>query len=81
MTASQACAGLSSYPSSSRSARLDPASDRGHQRGIHQQVQGDPSRRVSRRERVPGAHRLRVRAFPRLDRDVEMTCGVGDLGQ
>ena len=60
---------------------FDPASDRGHQRGIHQKVQSDPSRRVSRRQRVPGAHRLGVRAFPRLDRDVEMTCRVGDLAQ
>ena len=58
-----------------------PASDRRHQRGVHQQVQGDASRRAGRRERVAGPHRLRVRAFPRLDGDLDMAGGVGDLGQ
>ena len=60
---------------------LHPAADRRHQRGVHQQVQGDPARRASRRERVTGTHRLGVRAFPRLDGHLEMAGGVGGLGQ
>ena len=58
-----------------------PAADRGHQRGIHQQVEGDPSRRIGRRERIAGPHRLRMRAFPGLDRDIEMARGVRHLGE
>ena len=58
-----------------------PAADRGHQRGIHQQVEGDPSRRIGRRKRIAGAHRLRMRAFPGLDRDIEMARGVRHLGE
>ena len=60
---------------------LHPAADRRHQRGVHQQVQGNPARRASRGERVTGTHRLRVRAFPRLDGHLEMAGRVGGLGQ
>ena len=58
-----------------------PASDRRHQRGVHQQVQSDASRRAGRRERVAGPHRVCVGAFPRLDGHLDMAGGVGDLGQ
>ncbi|HEY5878841.1 MAG TPA: hypothetical protein VIU11_08015 [Nakamurella sp.] len=58
-----------------------PATDRRHQSGIEEQVHRDANCRARRADRVAGMEKPGVRAFPRLDRHIEMTCPVGDIAK
>ena len=58
-----------------------PAAHRSHERGVEKQVHGDANRCASRGNLVARLHARRMRAFPRLDRHVEVAGGVGDLAE
>ena len=60
---------------------LCPPPDGRHERGVEEQVQGDPDGRPGGREPVARAHALRVGPLPRGDRHVEAAHGVPRLGE
>jgi 4-oxalocrotonate tautomerase len=59
----------------------EPAAHGCHERGVEQQVHRDAHRGTAGRDSVAALHTRGVGAFPRLDRDVEPTRGVGDLAE
>ena len=58
-----------------------PSPDRRHERGVEQQVHGDPGRRARRRHDVAGAHVFAVGPLPDLDGHIQMARGVGHVSE